>query len=544
MGENETPRTAEDLAESSEAQKPISSHAALDLAIAHYKAGRYPQAGEIYRQILKIQPDNISVITNLGAVYRAQGNLDKAIACYRRALEIKPDFANACGNLANALKDKGLTEEAIRFYRRAIDINPGFAEAYNSLGVMLKDRGDVDEAIACFEQGLALSPDNESANNNLGALYKEMGEPERAISYYRQALETKPDFADAHNNLANALKDLGKVDEAMASYDRAIEIEAGHVDAHFNRSMTLLLLGDYAKGWVEHEWRWKRKNDSPFMARKREFVQPLWDGSPLEGRTILLHAEQGFGDSIQFIRYLPMVAARGGRVVLECHRLLTELFHDLPGIDDMIENGRQLPPFDVHAPFLSLPMIFGTTLETIPEGAGYLRATPFHIKSWGKRLSSLSRPRVGLCWQGNPNFQGDRWRSIPLHHFTDLVRGTKASFVNLHKGDGIDQIAACGLADRIADFSAEVDSLLDTAAIMEHLDLVITSDTSVAHLAGALGKPTWVLLQFLPDWRWLLEREDSPWYPTMRLFRQKTRGDWAELLARAEEALGAYLADF
>ncbi len=503
----------------------------------HHRAGRFSQAEHVYRHILKARPDHVAARNNLGVALKSQGRLDDAIACYRGAIEIDPDYTDAHCNLGNALYEQERLDEAAACFRRAIEIDPECAKAHDSLGGVLDKQGRPDEAIACFRRGLELHPDHADANNNLGVKQMEQGRAEAAIASYRRALEIDPDYADAHNNLGNALKTMGKLDEAMARYRRAIEIRPDYGDAHFNYALVLLSAGDLARGWPEHEWRWKRTS---VTTHARNFRQPLWDGSRLDGRTILLHAEQGLGDTIQFIRYAAMVADCGGRVAVECHPLVIRLLGGVSGIDELIRQGHQLPPFDVHAPLLSLPMIFGTRLETIPGDVGYIRADGRRVEAWKDRLSGFAGRKVGLCWQGNPEFPGDRWRSIPLKYFAVLLDDPSSTFINLHKGAGEGQIGECGLTDRIVNYSAAVTSLVDTAAIMENLDLVITSDTSVAHLAGAMGKPVWILLQSMPDWRWLLEREDSPWYPTMRLFRQGTLGDWEGVLTRVKRALDAY----
>ncbi len=508
----------------------------MNLAVEHQRAGRLSQAEKIYKQILKAQPNNSAAYNNLGVALKSQGKLDEAIACYRRAQKINPDYAEAINNLGNALKEQEKLDEALVCFRRAVEIKPDYADARNSLGAVLDKQGHLEEAIACYRRALEDKPDDESAHNNLGVTLKGQGKVDEAIACYHRALEIKPDYAEAHNNLANAVKDLGNPEDALTRYRRAMQIDPDYASAHFNYSLALLLLGEYAEGWVEHEWRWKR--DDP-EHRGRGFAQSLWDGSRLDGRTILVHAEQGLGDAIQFIRYMPFVAERGGRVVVECHPMVIRLFRDSPGIDQLVKRESPLPHFDVQTPFLTLPTIFGTTVETIPAEAGYLRAEPGLVGFWRQRMAEFRGRKVGLCWQGNPEFPGDRWRSIPLTYFAVLLDDPSSTFINLHKGVGEPQIGECGLTDRIVNYSPEVKSLVDTAAIIENLDLVITSDTSVAHLAGAMGKPVWTLLQFMPDWRWMLEREDSPWYPTMRLFRQKTRGDWEDVFVRVKRALEA-----
>ncbi|MFQ5618647.1 MAG: tetratricopeptide repeat protein [Rhodospirillales bacterium] len=490
-----------------------------------------------FRRAVELKPDFAEAHHNLGRELANQENLDEAAACYRRALELDPALADAHNSLGNVLRHQKKLKEAAACYRRVIGINPNLATAHNNLGKALMGLDRLDKAAASCRRALEIDPEHLGAHGTLADILYEQAELEEAEAGYRRALEIEPDNAGTLHSLGNTLRLLGNVDEAIALYRRAIEIRPDFGNAHFHLGLALLSAGDLDRGWEEHEWRWKRETEQ--KKKRREFAQPMWDGSRLDGRTILLHAEQGLGDTIHFIRYAPMVAQRGGRVVVECRRLLLRLFRDMEGIDQLVRKGRDLPPFDVQASLMSLPMIFGTTLETIPGDVGYIRAEGRLVEAWKDRLSGLAGRKVGLCWQGNPKFPRDKWRSIPLKYFAGLLDDPSSTFVNLHKGSGEGQIGECGLGDRIVNYSAEVKSLADTAAIIENLDLVITSDTSVAHLAGAIGKPVWILLQFAADWRWLLEREDSPWYPTMRLFRQTTRGDWRDVLARVKSALDA-----
>ena len=523
-----------------------------DFAEAHNALGKALQdrnrtrddpetAGEAlacFQRAVELKPDFAEAHNNLGMELGNQEKLDEAAACYRRAVALDPAHAEAHNSLGNVLRHQKKLKEAAACYRRVIGINPNFATAHNNLGKALKGLDRLDKAAASCRRALEIDPEHLGAHGTLADILYEQDALEEAEAGYRRALEIEPDNAGTLHSLGNTLRMLGNVDEAIAFYRRAIEIRPDFGNAHFHHGLALLSAGDLARGWEEHEWRWKRE-PAP-KKKRRDFPQPTWDGSRLEGRTILLHAEQGLGDTIQFIRYAPMVAQRGGRVVVECRQLLMRLFKDMPGIDQLVRKGRDLPPFDVQASLLSLPMILGTTLETIPGDVGYIRGEGRLVDKWKDRLSGFAGRKVGLCWQGNPKFPRDKWRSIPLKYFADLLDDPSSTFVNLHKGAGEGQIGECGLEDRIVNYSAEVTSLVDTAAIIENLDLVITSDTSVAHLAGAMGKPVWILLQSVADWRWLLEREDSPWYPTMRLFRQRTRGDWRDVLARVKRALDAY----
>ena len=502
------------------------------LGLAAYQAGRHERAVELIRCAIRNQPKNAQFLNNLGAVYLALAKPRKAVRCFYQALEIDPKSADAHYNLANALAEQGRPDEAIARYERALEIDPDSADGHNNLGSVLQKQGRLDEATACYDRALEIDPDCAEAHKNLGVVLAAQGRLEEAIACTRRSLEIDPNSAQTHFNLGTALKNQGKMEDAIGCYRRALEIDPDYAEAHSNYGVTLLASGRFREGWAEYDWRWKSGG-----SRRREFSQPPWDGSPLDGKTILLHAEQGLGDTIQFIRYARLVADRGGRIAVECQPQLTRLLGTMPELDHVLAKGDALPAFDVHAPLLSLPMIFDTTPETIPGDVGYIRADGRLVEAWKDRLSGFAGRKVGLCWQGNPEFPGDRWRSIPLKYFAVLLDDPSSTFINLHKGAGEGQIAECGLTDRIVNYGAEVTSLVDTAAIMENLDLVITSDTSVAHLAGAMGRPVWTLLQFAPNWRWVGEREDTPWYPTMRLFRQKFRGDWQGVFTDVGRAL-------
>ncbi len=339
-------------------------------------------------------------------------------------------------------------------------------------------------------------------------------------------------------DLALSLLRQGRLDEAIAIYRAIIRAAPDNALAHYHLAQVLLLKGDWLAGWRELEWRWPA-----FLRKQRDYGVPLWDGRPLSGDTIFLHAEQGLGDSIQFIRYVPLVAARGGRVVVGCKPRMRRLFAPVDGVSQVVVSGEAVPPFTVHLPFLSLPGVFRTTPATVPDQVPYLRAEPERVEAWRGRIEALPRPRIGLCWQGNPNNPSDRHRSIPLARLERLMDGFGGTFVGLQAGPGREQAAGLRPGRPFVDLGAELeagaDSFVDDAAILHHLDLVITVDTAIAHLAGALARPVWVLLARAPDWRWLMDREDSPWYPSMRLFRQPAQDDWDSVIALAGEALAA-----
>ena len=516
------------------ALKPDYAEAHNNLGNALKEQGKLDEAAACYRRALALKPDYADAHYNLGNALNDPGKLDEVVACYRRALALQPDYAKAHNNLGLILSEQGKLDEAAVCYRRALALKPDYAEAHNNLGVALSDQGKLDEAVACYRRALALKPDYAEAHNNLGVALSDQGKLDEAIACYRRALALKPDYAEAHNNLGLALSEQGKLDEAVACYRRALALKPDHAKAHWNQSLLTLLTGDFERGWAEYEWRWKIEEQH---FQRRIFSQALWDGRPLAGRTILLHAEQGLGDTIQFIRYVSLVKERGGRIVLECQPSLLPLLADFPGVDRLLARGQALPAFDVQAPLLSLPGILGTTLDSIPAQVPYLRADPERVQSWRKKLEALDGFKVGIVWQGNPQVKADRQRSIDVRYYEALAQVEGVRLVSLQKGPGTEQLQRrfpiFDLGDRLDAGGA----FLDTAAVMMNLDLVISSCTSVPHLAGALGVPVWLALALVPDWRWLLEREDSPWYPHHRLFRQSRPGDWSELFERIAGAL-------
>ena len=470
---------------------PAEGGALFDLAFDHHRAGRLGSAAAGYRQALRHRPDDPRPLYWLGNALRDQGWLEPAAACYRRLLIDRPDVAEALFVIASFDDDR-------RGFARVLALKADYAAVYCNLGAMAAASEQTRRAMALWRAALALDPLLAEAWFNLGTVYDGLGENEIAILRYRRARTILP----------------------------------GYAGAHVNEALCRLRLGDYAGGWAEYEWRWHggSRDQAP-----RAFAVPRWDGGALPGRTILLHAEQGFGDALQFCRYLPMAAmASRARLVLEVQPPLKTLLADLPGAAQVIAQGEPLPPFDAHCPLLSLPGIFGTTAKTIPERLRQLAAAPARVRQWQRRFTP-GRPQIGLCWAGNPGNRTDRRRSLPLEQLLPLlVRGGATWHVlqkDLRQGD--DRLIAAVPAlvrHRLADFA-------DSAALVSALDLVVSVDTAVAHLAGTLGRPTWLLLPYVADWRWLQDGEVSPWYPSMRLFRQSAPGDWGSVLDRLAEAL-------
>jgi Flp pilus assembly protein TadD len=447
-----------------------------------FSSGRYQEAADAYLAVVARSPGHADAWYNLGVTRTLQRRFSDAVDAYRRALVYHPAYPNAHNNLAILLHACGAREEARRHFRAA-----GTRESFYNVALTLQEEERFHEA-------------------------------EEA---YRYLLERHPGHPEAHNNLGNTLLAQRRAPQAEAAYRRALALDPKNPEAHFNLGVARLLLGDLIEGFQQYEWRFRQPHTV-----QRDFARPLWDGSPLRGRRILLHAEQGLGDTIQFIRYAPMVKDRGGHVIAEVHKPLLALLPGIRGVDEWIGRGEALPPFDVHAPLLSLPRIFGTRLETIPARVPYLQVQRDLSEQWRAVLMRWPGFKVGLTWSGNPEHKNNHNRSLSPTD-VDRLRLPGIQMFSLQKG----------AATTLPRLENETTTLADSAAILMHLDLLISVDTSMAHLAGALDRPVWTLLPFAPDWRWLLDRADSPWYPSMRLFRQDRPKDWNSVTERVAREL-------
>ncbi len=498
-----------------------------------HRAGRLEAARRAYEDALRLAPGSADAHHLLGLVAHQSGDQETAEALIRRALRLDGNDAGYHNSLGSVLLARDRPDAALRCFRRALVLNPDSAEAHTNLGNALMRLDDAAGAEASYRQALGRRPGYAVAHNNLGGALRRQGRLADALAAYDRALACDPAYAAALSNRGRVLAELGRPEDALADYERALAVDPGHAEAHANRATALLLLGRFAEGWEEYEWRWRTRG---FTTPRRPFAEPLWDGAELVGRTILVHAEQGLGSAIQFVRYVPLVARRGGCVVLECQEPLQRLFASVDGVSRLVAKGEALPGFDVHVPMMSLPRLFATRLETIPATVPYLGADAGLVARWRERLSPLPTPRVGLVWAGNPRHDNDRNRSMPQAALAPLTASGAASFVSLQAGPG--SAAAARLPPGpILDLAPQIGDFADTAAVVASLDLVISVDTAVAHLAGALARPVWLLLPFVPEWRWLLDRDDSPWYPTMRLFRQTAPGDWTGVVGSVGEAL-------
>jgi tetratricopeptide (TPR) repeat protein len=514
-----------------------------DLGNALRAQGFLEDAEASFREATRLKPSFVEAHYNLGVVLGQLGRLPEAQASYRSALNLRPNFVMAHFNLGNDLRATGDVAGALACYREVLRLAPNHADAYINLGDVLQGQGRLAEAAGNFREALRLRPDSPGVHYNLGNALRELGDSEEALSCYRDAIRIKPDFAAAHSNLGRVLSDLGRHDEAVACYREALRCRPDLAETHNNLGICLLRLGDFVQGWREFEWRSGTKR----IRDVRHFSQPIWQGECIPDGTILLHEEEGYGDTMQFVRYAALVKQRVGTVLCEAPPPLRRLLPSCPGIDAITSAANPPHAFDVHASLMSLPRIFGTTLATVPADVPYLFVDAELTETWARRLSTHAGLRVGIVWQGNPQawdrelHRRDKSRSIPLRFFEPLSRVPGVQLFSLQRGFGIEQMAQ--VADRfpIIDLGSQFDDFSDTAAAMKNLDLVISSCTSPAHLAGALGVPIWVALGFSPCWRWLLDRDDSPWYPTMRLFRQKSPGDWTGVFERIAEALQEFV---
>jgi tetratricopeptide (TPR) repeat protein/glycosyltransferase involved in cell wall biosynthesis len=517
------------------AQQPDYANGWHLLGLIAHQEKRVEEAIQHYRKTIALDPHHYDTYNNLAVILQEQGRLEEAIAHYQKVLALKPDYADAHNNYANALREQGQLELAIHHYRQAIQVRPNYADAHNNLGLVLYSQNKYQESADAYRQAIALNPDHFQAHNHLGNALKELGQFTEAMEHYRQAVALKPDYAKAFNNWGNVYRDMGNLATAVEFYDRATAIDPSFAEAHWNKALTLLLGGDLERGFAEYEWRWHVKLAS--FSSLRPFPGPRWDGTPLQGKTIFLHAEQGMGDIIQFVRYVPRVLELGGRVILECHPPLMQLFQGIPGIAQLLPYNSPPPPYDVQFPLMSLAHLLGISLDTIPSQVPYLTA-PSPDRVTLPPPNAPSDLKVGLVWSGNPENTYNRTRAVPLEQLLSLTDLPNITFYSLQKeltNDDADRLHA---TPHVHDLSPLLQDFVDTAHLLNQLDVVISVDTAVTHLAGALGRPTWLLLPYAPDWRWMLEREDSPWYPTVQIFRQPDHGMWEPVIETVRQALG------
>jgi tetratricopeptide (TPR) repeat protein len=506
----------------------VGAHSNRGLAL--YELGRFGEALASYDRALALRPDDAAIHTNRGNALFKLGRLQEALSCHDRSISLKPDYADAHSNRGTTLLELDQQDAALASYARAVELKSDAAEPHFHRGIALARLKRWEQAVASYDRAILLKPDHFDAYANRGQALLQQGRADAALADFARMIALKPDSAQAHHNVGIALFVRDQLDDALASFERAIARNPEFAAAHHNAGLLLLLNGDFARGWDEFEWRWTNTDLAP---TRRSFPQPLWLGDEdVAGKTVLLHGEQGFGDAIQFCRYVPMVAKRGAKVVLEVSPALTDLMRSIAGSPEIVGFGAPLPDFQLHCPLLSLPLAFKTRVDTIPAGVPYLSPPRSSVEKWKSRIPPATVPRIGVVWAGNPKHGNDSNRSVGLRAMLPLLSQSGARFFSLQKElrEGDREILR-GHPD-IVHLGDELETFTDTAAIVSLLDLVISIDTSIVHLAGALAKPVWILLPYTPDWRWQLDRADSPWYPTARLFRRSRRADWSEVIAQ------------
>lgn len=555
--------------------KPLSPAAlaglqkSFDEALGLHRQGRLAEAEKIYSRILKSLPDQFDVLQLLAQLKMQRDKPGEAFRLMTSAVELRPRSADARAHLGTVLARLERHAEALASFDVALRIDPNHVDAIGQRGDILLRLGRPAQALAAFDAALVRAPHHVAAavsrgtalaglgrhadalaqfdavlavtphpvaSYNRGNALADLGRHAEALAAYDQAIAAVPNHVAAWNNRGRALQALNRHAEAVENYDRALATEPNNADAHFNKSLALLTLGDYPRGFAAYEWRWRRTG---MVAQK--VGRPLWLGEyPVANRVTLATAEQGLGDTIQFARYVPLLARSNARVVLEVAPELKGLMSRLPGAAQVIARGEARPPFDLHCPLGSLPLAFKTEFATVPSGIPYLQACPRRLAHWRDRLERFAPPRIGLAWAGNPAHPNDVNRSIPLARLAGVWSDIDARFVNLQRDlrSGDRELLA---AAPTVDFTAEIADFDDTAALVANCDLVIAVDTSVAHLAGAMGRPVWVLLPFVPDWRWTMSGS-SPWYPTAKLYRQAAPGDWQAVVAQVRDDLTSFVA--
>jgi tetratricopeptide (TPR) repeat protein len=537
-------------------QRARQYHKAGDAAQAKFLCGRIPQADPEFADALHI----------LGVIAAQAGDPDEAIRLFNQAIGIRPHFPEAIGHLGNALCDKNQIDDAIVAYRKALSMNPNSAAVLLNLGEALRDKKQLDEALGCLQKAIALRPNLSQAHGALGNVYHDQKKTEEAIALYRKAIALDAKNADAHNNLGVALSEAGHFEDAIAVLQKALEIDPDSADANYHLSiafrgsgrlddgirsvrkaielkpdfaeartalgMALLTRGDFVQGWDQLEWRWKLLE----FEDKYKYALPRWNPAAGDCRAVLLTPEQGLGDIMQFIRFAPLVAARCPRVVFRCPKQLASLLRGVEGVTDFIAPGSPVPPVDAYCPLLSLPYVLRTAGD-IPGKVPYVTPDAERVGKWSHRLAGEQRFKIGISWAGSAVHKNDANRSATLAAFAPLADIQNLAIYSLQKGPPAEQAKTPPPGIELIDYTEELTDFADTAALIANLDLVISVDTAIVHLTGATARPVWTLLAFEPDWRWQLDRTDTPWYPTMRLFRQKTAGDWNGVVSNVAAAL-------
>jgi tetratricopeptide (TPR) repeat protein len=496
-----------------------------------YAARQLDEAANVLRAILAVDSDQLDTLSLLGVIALQRGDPLAAVHLTERAINLAPAMAELHVNLAPALQLLGRLDDATAACRKAIELKPGLIGAYVNLAQILQAQCRFVEAEECCQKALSIDPNYAMIHNCLALALLSQDRLVEAQSEARRAIAVAPAFPQAWNTLGMILMDAGRIDDSITALERSLALNPTSPATHYNYAMALLLSGNLSPGFAEYEWRWKCPSAEPLH---RNYPWPRWDGSDLIGKTLLLHAEQGFGDVIQFIRYVPQIAARCGRVVVSCQPEVRRLLSAVEGIAQIIGFDDSVEGVDAHLPLMSLPLVLGTTLENIPANVPYLQADQSAVAQWQTRTSgALGKLKVGIAWAGNPSHANDRRRSLPSELLSSLSEIDGIAWHSLQKSTGDLQPAPPPLP--LIDLTSSLSDFSETASLIQNLDLIITVDTAVAHLAGAMGKPVWILLPFAPDWRWMRDREDSPWYPTAHLLRQPAPGDWNSVIGRVRD---------
>lgn len=523
----------------------------LKEALDSQAKGDNERAKVCFEQVTKIQPNNFECWHILAVFEYQNKNYSKARQLFLKVISLNPRYAPAHSNLGLVLQDTGEFEQAIECFNAALKIDPELSAAYNNRGIALKDLGRLEEARQSYAVALVVLPDYPQALYNMAEILKALRRWNESLTYYNRTVHSHKQYAEAYNNRGLMLQFLNQVDAAIHSFDQTIAIQPNYAPAHSNKSLALLLKGDYEQGWAEHEWRWKM---AEFTSAQRNFKQVQWTGQiapggdqlkPLKGARVLVHCEQGLGDTLQFCRYIPKLLQTGAEVFFEVQPTLFNLMTQILPKTHLIKHGETLPAFDFHSPLISLPYALRNAVTEIPSEARYLRTEREVLERWRARLGDKGRPRIGWVWSGNAFHHNDAFRSLPLNTLIPYL----INFSDQYDCYGLQIELRSAEADLLAQvprwqqFSSSIKSFDDTAALCELMDVVVSVDTSVAHLCGALGKPTCLLLPFSPDWRWLLDRRDTPWYPSLKLFRQQRIDGWEDVLSELQKDMQKILTE-
>ncbi len=498
----------------------------LKQAFEAFGQGKYARADELCAKITESMRNHYGAIHLRGLIAQRQANLPRAIELMRESIRLAPQMGEFHNNLGETLRAAGDQAGAKQAYLKAIELSPQSAEAYSNLGNALRSEMKIEEAIAAYQKAISIAPSLAVAHHNLAEILQELGKTDEAIAAYEKAIAARSDYVKPMIGLGVALMSQRKPFDAIEWYRKAIELEPNNAEAHWNLSLALLLTAQWDEGWKEYEWRWRTQELTP-----RNFHQPMWNGQDLRGKRVLIHAEQGLGDTIQFVRYAATLAERGATVILECQKQLAEVLATTFGVSQVIRQGDPLPEFDYHVPLSSFPHCFGTTLQTIPAKVPYISVPASSRQDFPGLTQAGGKFKIGLVWAGALGKGTLATRTMSLKHLKPLTEIDHTTYFSLQL-NGTPEIASNGL--EMFDWGF---NFTDIAAAIARLDLVITVDTSIAHLAGAMGAKVWTLLPYAPDFRWLLDRDDSPWYPTMRLFRQTRPGQWNDVIDRVTKAL-------